>query len=93
MKKAAVVDQVAHAATHPISTAAYVVGVARGIGASVIRTAADLLGPRREPEAPAPVRPVPAPRATPTTYAAVLIGCVAACATWSTTAAFFMRSA
>lgn len=47
MKKAAVVGQVTHvathAATHPISTASYVFGVVRGLSAGVIRTAADLL--------------------------------------------------
>lgn len=47
MKKAAVVGQMTHvathAATHPISTASYVFGIVRGVSAGVIRTAADLL--------------------------------------------------
>lgn len=73
MKKAAVLDQVTHAATHPISTAAYVLGIARGIGAGVIRTASDLFGrgahdthdshDHEPPASPEPLRPVPAPHA------------------------------
>ena len=67
MKKTAVIDQVAHAATHPLSTAAYVFGVARGVGAEVIRTVAGQRGPSDEPTAPAakaptPVQPIEVPR-------------------------------
>ena len=67
MNKTAVIDHVTHAATHPISTAAYVFGVARGVGAEVIRTFAGQRGPsdeRPEPaaKAPAPVQPIEVPR-------------------------------
>lgn len=40
MKKSKAVDQVTHAATHPISTGAYIFGLVRGLGAELIRTIA-----------------------------------------------------
>lgn len=72
MRKTAVLGQLVHAASHPVSTASYVVGVVRGLGAEVIRTGAELIGSRPEEGASAargpvtpfePVRLVPEPHA------------------------------
>lgn len=55
MKKEPFVDQVTHAATHPVSSLAYAAGLVRGFAASVLRVAAGEKGPVMPGHLPGPV--------------------------------------